>query len=124
MQYHLRLCKAFSYTGIVSATEKKPDVYVDDKSVAEAAVATGYFELIADKGLSAPEKKHLDRRQLEEMTVDNLKGLAADMGIDTTRLKKKSEYVEAISAVEVEPGEEISAEGENEADFGDDGKED
>ena len=128
MQYHIRLRKARSYAGIVSATEKNPDVYVDDKETADAAVATGYFELIANKEpdthTSAPGT--LDAEQLSTMTTDNLKRLAADMGIDTTGLKKKADIIAAIIAVEVTPGEEIEAEAENdnEADYGDDGKED
>ena len=49
------------------------------------------------------------------MKFDDLKRLAEDMGIDTKGLKKKAELVEAISAVEVIPGEE-----ENEVDYGED----
>ena len=44
--YHLKLKKALSYTGIVSATKKKPDVFVKQEKIAKAAIATGYFELI------------------------------------------------------------------------------
>ena len=46
MSYHLRLIKALSYSGIITATKKKPDVYVADKKIADAAVATGYFMLV------------------------------------------------------------------------------
>lgn len=48
--YHLRLIKALSYTGVVEATKQRPDVYVEDKAIADAAVATGYFKLIKDEG--------------------------------------------------------------------------
>ena len=101
MRYHLRLCKALSYTGVVSATKEQPDVYVDDKATADKAVATGYFELIAEEGLNLSETGHLDKAQLEKMKLEELKKLAADMGIDDTGFKKKDEYVEAIAAVEV-----------------------
>lgn len=124
MQYHIRLCKARSYTGIVSATAKNPDVYVDDKGVADAAIATGYFELIPSKGHAAPTTGTLDAEQLSAMTTDNLRQLAADMGIDTAGLKRKADIIAAIIAVEVTPGEETPAEDDNEADYGDGGKED
>jgi len=44
--YHLRLNKALSYTGAVSATRENPDVFTDDEATAVAAVASGYFDLI------------------------------------------------------------------------------
>ena len=46
--YHLKLVKALSFTGIVTATKKNPDVFVEDKATADAAVATGYFKLIEE----------------------------------------------------------------------------
>ena len=36
--YHLRLCKALSYMGIVRATRDKPDVYVQEKEQADSLV--------------------------------------------------------------------------------------
>lgn len=116
MRYHLRLCKALSYTGVVSATKKQPDVYVDDKATAEAAVATGYFNLVErleDEKHHTSETGHIDKAQLEEMKLEALKKLAADMKIDDTGFKKKIDYIEAISAVEVIPGD-----AENEPDYG------
>ena len=44
--YHLKLIKALSYTGAVTATAKKPNVFVEDEATANAAVASGYFELV------------------------------------------------------------------------------
>lgn len=114
MKYHLRLIKGLSYCGVVSATRKQPDVYVEDKAIADAAVASGYFELIGDEELALPETEHLDNAQLEEMKIDDLRKLAADMGIDTKGFKKKADFVEAIAAVEVTIGNE----GENKANYG------
>ena len=48
---------------------------------------------------------HLDATQLESMTVANLKSLAEDMGVKTSARWTKADYVAAIAAVEVEPGE-------------------
>lgn len=51
-----------------------------------------------------PEKAtgHLDEAQLQEMTIKQLKALAADMGVDVSDCDRKNEYVAAIAAVEVE----------------------
>lgn len=120
--YHLRLIKALSYTGLVSATQKNPDTFTEDKAIADDAVASGYFTLIEDGAEEAQEqqetKYHLDKTQLDEMKFDDLKKLAADMGIDITGIKKKADLVDAIAAVEVEPGEPVDD--ENEVDYGED----
>ena len=118
MKYHLRLKKALSYTGAICATRKEPDAYTEDKKVAEAAVASGYFELV--ESIPNPEaetpdeitvKGHLDFDQLMSMTKDELKDLAAKLGVDTTGFKVKEDYAKAISAVEVEaPADEITTE--------------
>lgn len=115
--YHLRLKKALSYTGVVSATQAKPDVFVEDKAIANAAVATGYFRLIESGEETMAQTAHLDTRQLEKMKVDDLKKLAADMGIETTGFQKKADYVEAITAVKVTSDLEEAAE-DNEVDYG------
>lgn len=44
---------------------------------------------------------HLDAEQLREMTNKELKALAEDMGIDTSKMKVKADYIQAIVAVEV-----------------------
>lgn len=44
---------------------------------------------------------HLDAEQLREMTNKELKALAEDMGIDTSKMKVKEDYIQAIVAVEV-----------------------
>lgn len=56
-----------------------------------------------------PEKAtgHLDAAQLENMKIEQLKALAADMGVDVTGCKKKADYIAAIVAVEVELGDEV-----------------
>jgi len=44
---------------------------------------------------------HLDEEQLRGMIIKDLKALAEDMGIDTSKFKVKEDYVQAIVAVEV-----------------------
>lgn len=109
MTYHLKLKKALSYNGIVCATRKNPDVYTEDKKLAEAAVATGYFDLVAYEDNQPPTdgktdmvKGHLDFDQLKKMGKDELKDLAEKLGVDATGLKTKEDYAKAIAAVECE----------------------
>ena len=119
--YHLRLKKALSYNGIVSATRKNPDVYTEDEATAQAAVVSGYFDLVEDTQPASDHnadtgkmvKGHLDYDQLiKDFKLGELKDLAAKMEIDTTGLRNKDDYAKAISAVEVE-----APAGYGEADF-------
>ena len=82
----------------------------DDK-LAESYVRKGVAEYVVKEAVEIvpePEKQtgHLDPAQLETMTNEQLKNLAADMGIDVSSCKKKADYVAAIAAVEVEIGDE------------------
>lgn len=122
--YHLKLIKSLSYCGVVTATKQQPDVFVEDKATADAAVATGYFKLVEDEeeqpddgGGTPTQTGHLDEAELAEMKLDDLKRLASDMGVDTRGLKSKADYAKAIAAVEVTPGPETGSE-ENEVDYG------
>lgn len=49
---------------------------------------------------------HLDAAELEGWEYNQLKKLAADMGV-TPKGKKKADLIEAITAAEVEPGDEV-----------------
>ena len=64
----------------------------------------------AENGAETPAEAHLDAEQLQEMTVAELRGLAAELGIETEKLRKKDDLIAAIVAVPVTPGEEISEE--------------
>lgn len=58
-----------------------------------------------DPGSQEPEKTtgHLDAAELESWDYNQLKKLAADMGV-TPKGKKKADLIAAITAAEVEPG--------------------
>lgn len=49
---------------------------------------------------------HLDPEQLRTMTNAQLKKLAEDMGLDTSKMKVKEDFVSAIIAVPITPGDE------------------
>ncbi|MFR8284756.1 MAG: hypothetical protein ACLU9R_13175 [Faecalibacterium sp.] len=62
----------------------------------------------AEASQNGSEAAHLDPDQLHDMTVANLKKLAADMGIDTKQLKTKDALIQAICAEDVAPGDECT----------------
>jgi len=99
--YHIRLCKALSYSGIVSATREKPDVFTDDKATAEQALASGYFELVS--GVPAYGGKTLD-----EMNVAELETFATYKGVSLKGVKKRTEIIAKLRA-EL-PAEELEGE--------------
>lgn len=114
--YHLRLIKALSYSGVVSATRKHPDVYTKDKAIADAAVATGYFAIVAeleatpsgptikpsaDAELPEPDGAEgiiPDYEELSRQTKAELTAYAQARGISIDGCKTKADILEAISA--------------------------
>lgn len=59
-----------------------------------------------ENGAEGKETAHLDPEQLKELTNDRLRELAEDMGINPGKLKTKAQLIDAITAVEVAPGED------------------
>lgn len=72
------------------------------------AVAEGNDTPAAETSQNGSEVAHLDPDQLHDMTVANLKKLAADMGIDTKQLKTKDALIQAICAEDVVRGDECA----------------
>lgn len=107
--YHLKLCKGLSYYGMdgaLKATRKQPDVLTEDKAIADAAVASGFFKLVGEgeaPGFPPPGEVlgHLDPAQLESMTIPDPKKLAGEMGVDIKGLKAKGDIIAAIVAAQV-----------------------
>lgn len=54
---------------------------------------------------------HVDKEQLNEMKLEELKQLAKDMGLDTTGVTRKAQYVDLIAAKEVIVEDEAVMEG-------------
>ena len=85
---------------------------------AKRLVKLGVAEYVSED--KAPEETgggHLDAKQLEGMTNDSLKNLAGDLGIDVSGCKKKADYIEAIMAAEIKPGEKTDgADGDDDND--------
>lgn len=99
--FHLRLIKARSYTGVVKATAEHPDVYTDDKQTADYAVSTGYFSLVNTEDNATTDtpgtEQSLNAEAIEDMTVDELKKVAKEMGIAKTSGMKRNELIKAIT---------------------------
>lgn len=75
-------------------------------SLHRAAAEQEYNDTPAEKSVAEkPAAAHLVPEDLADMTVANLKKMAADMGIDTKALKTKDALIQAICAEEVYPGE-------------------
>lgn len=73
-----------------------PPAGSDDDQTGNGSAALGNG---AEAGYLAPE-------QLSALTCDRLRALAEDMGISTGKLKTKAQLIDAITAVEVAPGED------------------
>lgn len=118
--YRIRLIKGLSYyDGKITATKKKPDVYVEDQETVKHYVATGFFMVVgvepkaegtddeveesfigddeepegqtASKALSA---------ELESMNVKELRAYASKHGINLTASKKEDMMEQIMSAQE------------------------
>lgn len=76
---------------------------------AEHFVSAGVAEYVggvieADEADEQEVTGHLAKSQLEETTIQQLRNLAGDLGVDVTGCKKKADYVDAIAAAEVNAG--------------------
>lgn len=112
MSYHLKLTKALSYFGVVKATKKNPDVFVEDKATADEAVATGYFKLVEGEEAPEPPKDPEPGKTLDEMTVPELETYAAYKGVSLKGISRKQDI---IAKLKEELGDE---ETEGEVDYG------
>jgi len=76
-----------------------------------SAVEAGNDTPDGENATEGQETAHLDEADLmANYTVAQLKALAAEMEVDVSKCKNKSEIAAAIAAVEVVPGPDLSAE--------------
>jgi len=108
--YRVKLIKGRSYTGAIRATQEQPFVDVEDKAIAEAAVATGYFELVEAEG-----DDDNGSADISKMTVPQLEQYAKDNNIDLGGATKKADIIKAIEAAQSEGDDDNGS-----ADFGED----
>lgn len=93
--YKLKLKKALSYAGIVTATKDKPYVTVEDEAVANAAVASGFFEIVEVNATEEPPAKFATGTitKFNVMTITQLREYAKTNNIDLGKATKKEEIV-------------------------------
>lgn len=82
--YRVKLIKGISYDGIISATIANPVVEVEDKATADAAIATGYFELVSipefPKKASVTSSKKTAKGKTRKATAEEAPEFTADYG--------------------------------------------
>lgn len=98
MAYRLKLKKAISYTGIVSASKSNPYVDVEDKATAEKAVSTGYFEIISEDTAEAADSAECNGKRLEEMNISELEDLAVYNDISLKGITKKADIINKLKS--------------------------
>ncbi len=97
--YHLRLIKALSYIGVIRADKENPDVYTDDKDIAEKAIATGYFKMINDEtSEDIKEASEKSEKTLEKMNVSELETFAAYNDISLKGISKKADIINKLKS--------------------------
>jgi hypothetical protein len=86
---------------VTEAVEKAPEAEAEEETVTEAVEEAPEAEEETVTG-------NLDGADLEDMSFNDLKALAKDMGIDAGKFKSKAALIKAISEVEVEaPAEDL-----------------
>lgn len=102
--YHLRLCKSLSYSGVVAATAKAPDIFIQDEAAANAAIATGYFKLVAIEGDGEGNGQPGTGagKALDDMTVPELKEFAEQNTIDLKGLTKRDDILARIKEAQAD----------------------
>ena len=120
--YKVKLIKGLSYTGAVHATKDNPYVDVESKEAADAAVATGYFELVeatADDNTDGEKNDNSGATDLDKMTVPQLEAYAAEKGIDLAGASRKAEIIAKIAAAAT-ADDNTDGEDDGAADYGED----
>ena len=113
--YKLKLIKALSYRGVVKASIEHPFVETDDPAIADAAVATGYFELVENNKpaeplaeTSEPEPED-EGKALEDMTVAELETYATYNNISLKSAKTKALKIAKLrEELGIEEGQKVT----------------
>lgn len=83
-----------------------------DNAKAERLVRLGFARYVETPTINNVGRKedelksYLSADGLQDMTIEELKKLANDMGVDVTQCRRKQEFIEVISSVELEDDDE------------------
>lgn len=118
----LKLIKGLSYRGgidgKVKATKASPFCSVETMEEAQAAVASGYFQIVEGAPVppsEPPKDPGTDsntEKDIEKMTKDELVAYAEELGIDISKCKNNDERKEAIKNALEEAGPKVPFEEE------------
>ncbi|WP_293969405.1 hypothetical protein [uncultured Ruminococcus sp.] len=112
--YKLKLIKARSYNGKVTATQANPFVEVESKPDAEYLAGLGIFKIIESPAEGSGEQT----LNIDKMKKDKLVAFASENGIDISDCSDNKQRVAKIKAALAESPAEGSGESDGEADFG------
>jgi len=113
----IKLINALSYMGAVEATAKNPFVDVDDVATANAAVATGYFEIVSIDGNeeeAASEEVTTPAyggKTLNEMTAAEIETYATYNNVSLKGLRSKAKMIAKLC-------EELGIDADTEVEYG------
>lgn len=96
--------------GVAEYADQPASAFVASGSTDEKSDTPSADMPVDESGAEGDAEAHLDAEQLQEMTVVQLTALATDLGIDTAKLRRKDDFIAAISAVSVQWGEEAAEE--------------
>lgn len=113
----IKLIKGLSYSGLVTATAKKPYLVTDEKT-AQKAAATGYFEIVAGTAIEEPKEdtggndKTPVTKPSEKMTKAELEAYAKSKGIDISDCTNNGQRIALIKEVEAKSANNENPDGE------------
>lgn len=125
MSIKLKLIKGLSYRGgkegILKATKDKPFCFVETMDEAEAAIASGHFQLV-----EVPKVKELEKpsnpeatKGIGKMTKDELESYAVEIGVDISDCKNNDERKDTIKKA-LEKAESNQPEPDNDGEYSND----
>lgn len=130
MSIKLKLIKGLSYRGgkegILKATKDKPFCFVETMEEAEAAIASGHFQLVEVPKVEVPKTEVPKQpsnpspdKSIGKMTKDELEAYAVEIGVDISECKNNDERKDAIKNA-LEKAESKKPEPDNDGDGSDD----
>lgn len=100
----LKLINALSYSGIVSANERRPFVEVKTKKEADEIVATGYFEIaeVEVQEPSNPDGEKYTKASLKKLNKEQQEEIITELGRNPEETKNEEERIALILELQEE----------------------
>lgn len=106
----LKLKNALSYSGVVSANERKPFVIVESQKVADQAMKTGYFEIAeaevqTNETLQEPSNSDSEKytnASLKKLNKEQQEEIITELGGNPEETKNEEERIALILELQEE----------------------